>query len=384
MSVLGKLRSALGGRHLREQRGEQRAQALLVSAMADWDRDDWDAAITRLHQAMEVAPHLPEPHYRLGRCLLRQNQDAQAAAALSAALQRLPPYPLALHCQVFLAVANSRLALNRGDTSYLPHPALPADPPLISVIICSIDETRFQRVSTQYHRLLEAVPHEIIGIHDAPSLCQGYNRGVKQSKGDILIFSHDDVEILTPDFAARLIASLDRHDLIGVVGATFLSGATWFGCGWPYLRGQVGVPAESGTGTVANFFGLYGASTEGVQVMDGFFLATRRSLALQLSFDEKTFDGWHLYDIDFSFSAHLKGFRCAVANDQVMIHQSRGKFDEKWNFYQDRFLKKHESHLTFTGLSSYAQLNPPAISVPSNEEWLSITKSLILADYPPC
>lgn len=379
MGVLGKIRSSLGG----GPSGEARANTLLGEALAARHRGDLDTAVARLHQAIAIAPHLPEPHFWLGRCQLRQNQDEQAAKSLSAALKRAPAYPLALHCQVFLAVAHSRLNLARGDTDYLPFPALPAAPPMISVIICSIDEARFEQVSAQYHRLLEAVPHEIIGIHDATSLCQGYNRGFGMSRGEILVFSHDDVQILTPDFAARLVASLAGHDLVGVVGSAYLSGATWFGSGWPHLRGQVGVPADSGTGTVANFFGLYGTFAEGVQAMDGFFLAARRSLCLKLPFDEKTFDGWHLYDIDFSFSAHLKGFRCAVANDQVMIHHSRGKFGDKWDFYRNRFLEKYEGQLTFTGPASYAQLDPPAINMPSNEVWLAITRSLVLAAHAP-
>lgn len=380
MRVLEQFKSLLGGRPSRETR----ALAQLAQATDLSEQGDLDGAMAQLDAAIALSPGLPEPHYRLGRCLLKKNSDAAAVSALTDALARKPPYPLALHCQVFLAVANSRLSLGRGEAAFFPPPALPAKPPLVSVIICSIAEKRFQQVSAMYMRLLDRVPHEIIGIHDARSLCEGYNRGVARSKGEILVFSHDDVDILTPDFAARLVASLDQHDLIGAVGATYLSGATWFGCGWPHLRGQIGVPAESGAGIVANFFGTYGIVAEGVQVMDGFFLATRRTLALQLPFDEKTFDGWHLYDIDFSFSAHLKGFRCAIANDLVMVHASRGKFDEKWNFYRDRFLEKHENHLTFTGPASFAQLAPPAISVPSTEAWLSITQSLIRAGHLPC
>ncbi len=340
--------------------------------------------MSRLHAAIGASPGLPESHYRLGRCLLKKNQDTQAASAFSDALRRKPAYPLALHCQVFLAVAESRLHRLASGAIFPPPPALPEKPPLVSVIICSINETRFRNVSALYERLFDGVPHEIIGIHDARSLCEGYNRGVAASKGDLLVFSHDDVDILTPDFAARLIASLAKHDLVGAVGATYLSGATWFGSGWPHLRGQIGVPAEDGTGIVANFFGTYGQAAAGIQVMDGFFLAARRSLAVQMPFDEQTFDGWHCYDIDFSFCAHLKGFSCAVANDLVMVHASRGKFDERWNFYRDRFLKKHERHLTFTGPASFAQLDPPAIRVPSTEEWLSITQSLMLAGHAPC
>jgi hypothetical protein len=36
---------------------------------------------------------------------------------------------------------------------------------------------------------------EIIGIHDARSLADGYNRGIAQSRGEHIILSHDDIEI---------------------------------------------------------------------------------------------------------------------------------------------------------------------------------------------
>ena len=107
MGVLGKIRSSLGG----GPSGEARANTLLGEALAARHRGDLDTAVTRLHQAIAIAPHLPEPHFWLGRCQLRQNQDEQAAKSLSAALKRAPAYPLALHCQVFLAVAHSRLNL---------------------------------------------------------------------------------------------------------------------------------------------------------------------------------------------------------------------------------------------------------------------------------
>jgi hypothetical protein len=379
MSILGRLKSALPGRAARELQ----ARRLLDDALNAWRSGAGEAAIEELRKGIALAPQLPELHYHLGRCMLRFGWYPEAASAMLEALRRHPSYPLTLHCQVLLAVAQARIALAAGDTGYLPAPRLPADPPRISVIICSIDEARFARISAKYREMLDAVPHEIIGIHDAKSLCEGYNRGVKASRGEVLIFSHDDVEIVTPDFAARLLAAMEQRDLLGVVGATCLSGATWIGSGWPHLRGQVGMSSVSGPGITANIFGLHGPGSESVQVMDGIFLAARRELALQVPFDEKTFDGWHLYDVDFSFSAHLKGFRCGISNDQVVIHDSIGDYGEEWHFYKDRFLEKHARNLAFEGQYGWAQLDVPTVTLESNAEWLAVTKSLVLADHPP-
>ncbi|MSQ71076.1 MAG: tetratricopeptide repeat protein [Betaproteobacteria bacterium] len=379
MSILRRLKSSLAGRDARDRS----ARRLLEDALHDWRNDARAASIEKLRSALALSPHLPELHYQLGRCLLRLGEYTQVVSAMSAALQRAPPYPLALHCQVLLAVAQARIALADGDNSYLPVPPLPADPPRISVIICSVDEDNYAKSSDRYRELLSAVPHEIIGIHDAKSLCEGYNRGVRASRGELLIFSHDDVEIVTPDFAARLLAAMEKQDLLGIVGATCLAGATWIGGGWPHLRGQIGMPSVSGEGNTANFFGLQGPIGEQLQVMDGIFLAARRNVALDLPFDEKNFDGWHLYDIDFTFCAHLRGFRCGIGRDQVLVHRSVGDFGDEWRFYRERFLEKHAGNLAFEGQYSWAQLDVPTIAMQSNEEWLAVTKHMVLAAHPP-
>jgi hypothetical protein len=379
MSIFTALKSGLSAREA------QRIKDALLAAKAIWERGDHEQALAAVRTTIASSPQRPDGYFMLGRYLMRLGQLDQAHDAFCAALDLSKDFPHILHSQVFVAVAKARIAFESGDRSFLPVPALPQTPPCVSVIICSIDEARFAKAVAQYHRLLEDVPHEIIGIHDAKSLCEGYNRGARKSRGDLLVFSHDDVEIVTPDFAPRLIASLQVNDVIGVVGSTYACGATWFGSGWPYLRGQFAMPVESGAGVHAYVFGLHDQLASQVQVMDGFFLAAKRSVAMAVPFDETTFNGWHLYDIDFTFSAHVKGFRVAVCNDQLMIHKSHGKFDETWNFYQERFLKKHEHDLTFSGKAVFNQDTggPVQILVPSNDEWGVITKNLIAANYPP-
>ncbi|MEI2771206.1 MAG: glycosyltransferase [Candidatus Competibacter sp.] len=80
---------------------------------------------------------------------------------------------------------------------------------LISIIICSVDDVKFARVERNYRNLLVNFPYEIIRIDDAVSLCEGYNRGIARSRGNYLIFSHDDIEIWTPDFGQRLLRHLE-------------------------------------------------------------------------------------------------------------------------------------------------------------------------------
>ena len=220
---------------------------------------------------------------------------------------------------------------------------------MISIIICSIDSKKFSNATQNYADLMADEPFEIIGIHDAKSLCEGYNRGIKKSVGDILVFSHDDIEILSPDFVARLKAHMEHFDIVGLAGTDKVVGGGWVNAGVPHLYGQVANPG--GAGYQVAFFD-YGkianqgkVTADGIKMLDGFFFAVRRSVVQQVLFDERNFDGFHGYDVDFTYSAYLAGFSLTVCNDIAVIHDSGGSFDANFQKYKQRFAAKHRSTL---------------------------------------
>jgi hypothetical protein len=215
---------------------------------------------------------------------------------------------------------------------------------VLSVVICSIDAAKFAAVTANFGERLAGRPHQIIGIHDARSLAEGYNRGLRQARGDVVIFSHDDVAIVSPDLAGALARALAQLDVVGVVGTTQVVDAYWPTAGNPHLRGWVSVPAADGRCFV-NVYGVDGAISTGVQGLDGFLFAARREVATAVAFDAATFDGWHGYDIDFSFSAHRAGYRVGTTAEIAAIHASIGKYDDAWTRCAERFLAKHRSAL---------------------------------------
>ncbi|MBZ0250930.1 MAG: glycosyltransferase family protein, partial [Burkholderiales bacterium] len=79
---------------------------------------------------------------------------------------------------------------------FAPPPAPPATgpAPLVSVVTCSIDAAKYGRVKASFARAFGEDPWELVGIHDAKSLCEGYARGFAQARGDLVVFSHDDIE----------------------------------------------------------------------------------------------------------------------------------------------------------------------------------------------
>lgn len=229
--------------------------------------------------------------------------------------------------------------------------------PLISIIICSINPRNFETITAHYSQLLAGERYEIIGIHDAKSLCEGYNRGVRRAAGDIIIFSHDDIEILTPDFALRLKRHLATHHVVGACGASRLVNGYWMGACWPFVNGLVAhhYPEDFSDQEKAGKFRVMVLDTLGddttglMQVLDGMFIAARREVVERCPFDEERFDGFHLYDLDFTFSAYLAGYDVAVFRDITMVHYTYASapgYLDAFDHYRARFEEKYRRELS--------------------------------------
>ena len=222
---------------------------------------------------------------------------------------------------------------------------------MISIIICSVNPLLFSRISAQYSQLLGAEPFEIIGIHDANGICEGYNRGLAQSKGDLVIFSHDDIEIWTPDFLPRLRKHMQRFDIVGVAGTNCLIGPAWGAAFQPYTFGLVTHPCVGEF--QVSFFGGYRRAMTDMQALDGLFLAFRRAVIERLGWDADTFQGFHCYDVDCTYRAFRAGCKLGVALDLPIFHQSGGNYDTTWQAHADRFMAKHGAHLETLPPRSY-------------------------------
>jgi GT2 family glycosyltransferase len=215
---------------------------------------------------------------------------------------------------------------------------------MFSIITCSIQPEKFNAVGLMYQQVFAGTQWELIGIHDAKSLAEGYNRGVDRARGDVLIFAHDDIEVLSPRLPQRLMNHLEKFDLIGLAGTTRLIAPGWVFAGPPYIFGQVAHPAPDGPLINVAIYGVPRRAIGGIQALDGLFMACRRSLLNRIKFDELTFDGFHHYDTDFSHNAFRNGLRVGVVCDINLFHQSGGNYDEKWHRSAEKFTQKWLAH----------------------------------------
>lgn len=211
--------------------------------------------------------------------------------------------------------------------------------PTFSVVICSVNPEKYARIEKRYRELIPAAKLQLIGIHDALGLAEAYNRGIKQSVGQILIFSHDDIEILNDDFAYVVSKHLSCFDAIGVAGTTLLNGPAISWSGHQHARGWVTHLTQSKKYSVG-VNGLTMQHAAGAQALDGVFIAVKGDIARKSLFDERAV-GFHFYDVEYSYSLYKQGYAVVVVSDIRLTHESSGNFDANWQTCAANFLLRH-------------------------------------------
>ena len=211
--------------------------------------------------------------------------------------------------------------------------------PLISFVVCTITPAKLERLRASLDAALDGQRWELLPITDARSLCEGYARGFAQTRGELVVFCHDDIEILCERFHDRLVDALGGADVVGVAGTTQLNGPALGWAGAPHVHGAV--THVDGDTLYPSLCSGFGPRLDGAQALDGLFIAARRGVVATIGFDAETFDGFDFYDVDFTYRAYKAGFRVRIQTDLHLLHASRGDFGPRYTFYSDRFRSKH-------------------------------------------
>lgn len=227
---------------------------------------------------------------------------------------------------------------------------------MLSVIVCTRDPALLAAVSASVARTV-GVPHEIVAVDNADrrySIFEAYNVGAERARFDVLCFSHEDVLFHTDGWGAHVLAHLaDRRvGLLGVAGSTFKSRAPHW---WMQEEGE-GMQAHTER---SNFIQHSpdgrrdhfrwdppgGGLSAPVVLVDGLWMACRRAVWAASPFDATTYDGFHLYDLDFSFGVRAQGLEVRVVYDVLIEHFSWGTLTPVWMDALLAFSRKWEAHL---------------------------------------
>jgi tetratricopeptide (TPR) repeat protein len=317
-----------------------------------------EEASARYSDVLKLRPGDSDALYNWAACNRASNPQLAGAQYLAAA--RAQPrlwdaYRGALECAHALPAHPSADAVVAAE----------ADTALISVICCSISPEKLRTLQSNLSQHLDC--WELVHIDDARSLSEGYARGLRRAIGDLLIFCHDDIRVLAPDFSARLRSYLRQFDLVGVAGSTRATGPAALWSGPP--ESHAWICYRENDRRFVSLGSAIGPVVSGAEVLDGVFFAGHRALFERIGFDQETFDGFHLYDIDFTWRAHRSGASIAICQDLMLEHASRGSFDARWQMYADRFRQKFPE---FVFAPPASGPNSVEIEVNSDTEVISI------------
>jgi len=174
-----------------------------------------------------------------------------------------------------------------------------------------------------------------IAIENHRGLPEVFNERIRAGGGaEHLVFIHDDVWIEDHYFADRVIEGLNAFDVIGVVGnrRRVRGQPSWASRGFDPATNEVLWDAkENLSGKIGHGSGPFGAiSSFGpapaeCELLDGVFMAARKSKlqAADVYFDRRF--AFHLYDLDFCRTARSKRLRLGTW-PVCLTHQSTGDF----------------------------------------------------------
>lgn len=218
---------------------------------------------------------------------------------------------------------------------------------MITVITCSKNP---HPNSIQEHNIAKTigVPYQylLIDCRDFKSYAQAANSGIAQTEGTVTVFIPDDAYFMKLNWGATLLQKFTDPSVaaVGVAGTQYLAAesASLTAAGRPFIKGKVVYHLQNG-----DFFAAVFSPESGdfeVVGCDSVFLAVRTELFHKAWFDEQTFDGEHLAELDLCMQLRYYG-RIIVTSEIVIKRRSQVNFDQVWQEYNRRFSTKWASEL---------------------------------------
>ncbi len=195
----------------------------------------------------------------------------------------------------------------------------------ISIIICSRGAAAPEFVRKNIDETI-GCEHELVVIDNSDNqydIFQAYNEGVRRSKGDVLCFMHEDVLFRSDNWGKiveRYFIDDEQIGLIGFAGSHFLANSPMYWYSSPFISQR---NLNNDQGQVEEHFheDWFGdRSIIEVVAVDGFCFFVRKSLFDRIAFDEKTYKGFHLYDMDICMQVINTGHKVCVIRDILAEH----------------------------------------------------------------
>ena len=224
----------------------------------------------------------------------------------------------------------------------------------IFAIICTKTK-ELKEVTNALLHTLSSFGIETKVMANQPSIFEGYKKGLQKCKAadtDIVIFCHDDIELLDSktEFIAKLAHCVKvTTGIVGPAGTSLLGpDAVWWNHdAWRagYHSGAVHHRQDDGT-VYSTEYGPY----RKVVVLDGLFLAARKAVWDMVGLDKPEYfkGNWDFYDIHYTSKAHNMGMENHTIPLKI-IHHSSGELvgRDSWHDNREAFIKHTDLPLVY-------------------------------------
>lgn len=177
------------------------------------------------------------------------------------------------------------------------------------------------------------------------SLSEIYNRGLKESVNDIVVFLHNDITLETNQWGKKLLKIFEKNPEYGIIGVAGTKDMPSSGMWWENPKKMYGrvKHTHEGKSWVSAYSEDLGTEIEEVVVVDGVFFAVNKT-KLKQKFDESV-KGFHFYEITFCFKNFLEGVKLGVTTSLKINHQSIGMVNESWENNRKNFAEEFKDNL---------------------------------------
>ena len=176
------------------------------------------------------------------------------------------------------------------------------------------------------------------------SLSQVYNEIINESKNDIVVFCHDDLEFDTKDWGKRIIKHFEKSDfgILGVAGTTEIPKS---GMWWEDKRKMIGIVNHKHEGKKweSKYSKSWGDEISECCFVDGLFIAVNKK-RIKENFDESV-KGFHFYDVYFSVKNFLQNVKIGTIYNVRITHLSIGQTNESWEENRKVFEEDYKESL---------------------------------------
>jgi GT2 family glycosyltransferase len=197
--------------------------------------------------------------------------------------------------------------------------------------------------------------------HNEYSLSELYNKGIKESKYDIVVCCHNDIK-LEKNWGKKLLDDFSNNSEFGIIGKAGSCYMAESGVYWERMKltmvGQVYHQPQGQKKWLSKYSPKFPFIVP-VVTIDGLFIAFDKN-KIKHTFDE-TIGKFHFYDHGFCIPNYLDGVKIGVTSSFEITHESIGQPNNEFFESKKLFVEKYKQKLPI-------DLLPEKIFVPEISE----------------